>query len=151
MGVFIWRRASPLGRARPSKRAGFHLLFRFGISGGGTATRLALKTVEDQVLNFRRKGSTVALFLLTDGDSNVGGNPNKVAKRLRDKHIHNVEIYVVGIGKKVKHKSLRQLASRGEKEHIFAVKDFRALRKVKKWIVKYPSIGKKLIKRNITY
>ena len=26
-GVFIWRRASPLGRASPSKRAGFHLAF----------------------------------------------------------------------------------------------------------------------------
>ena len=26
-GVFIWRKASPLGRASPSKKAGFHLAF----------------------------------------------------------------------------------------------------------------------------
>ena len=26
-GVFTWRRASPLGRASPTKRAGFHLAF----------------------------------------------------------------------------------------------------------------------------
>ena len=26
-GVFIWRNASPLGRASPSKRAGFHLAY----------------------------------------------------------------------------------------------------------------------------
>ena len=26
-GVFTWRRASPLGRASPTKRTGFHLAF----------------------------------------------------------------------------------------------------------------------------
>ena len=29
-GVFTWRRASPLGRASPTKRAGFHLAFIWG-------------------------------------------------------------------------------------------------------------------------
>ena len=37
-GMFIWRRASPLGKASPSERVEFHLVFRWEFSGPSSRT-----------------------------------------------------------------------------------------------------------------
>ena len=84
------------------------------------------------------------MFIVTDGNSNIGGSPKKSADVL--KKIEKLEVYVVGIGTKVKDQSLRNLAS-GEtydeiKKHIFHIKDYNGLRKIKKWIAIMPKKGK---------
>ncbi len=85
-----------------------------------------------------RPDSTKALFLLTDGGSNFGGSPRNAAKILKNE---DVEIYVIGIGKKVmRDKSLRTLASNDE--NVFAIKGYKDLKKVKKMIVNRPVKGK---------
>ena len=73
----------------------------------------------------KRSDSTKALFLITDGESNVGGSPKKAADRLKK---DGVEIYVIGVGKKVRDDSLKRLAS--NPKHVFEVKNFRDLKKI---------------------
>jgi uncharacterized protein YegL len=85
----------------------------------------------------KRPDSTKALFLITDGESNVGGSPKKAAEKLKNEE--NVEIYVIGIGSKVRDESLRILASNDE--NVFAVESFKDLKKVKKMIVTRPAKG----------
>ncbi len=106
---------------------------------GATGTRLALDMVRKVILpSSKRPDSTKALFLLTDGDSNVGGSPRKAADILKNEE--DVEIYVIGIGKKVRDESLRTLASNDE--NVFAIKSYEDLNKVKKMIVNRPVKGK---------
>ncbi|XP_028411074.1 complement factor B-like isoform X2 [Dendronephthya gigantea] len=101
---------------------------------GGTATRLALEKVENVILpSSVRYNTTKAMFIVTDGESNVGGSPKKAADRLKNE---NVEIYVIGIGKKVRHESLRALASKDE--NIFTIESYKDLNKVKKKLVNMP-------------
>lgn len=87
----------------------------------------------------KRPDSTKALFLITDGESNVGGSPKTSAKILKNEH--DVEIYVIGIGKKVRDESLRNLASKDE--NVFTIRSYKDLKKVKKMIVTLPMKGKK--------
>ena len=108
---------------------------RIQYTRGATATRLALDMVRNLILpSAKRPGSTKALFLVTDGESNVGGSPKKAADVLKNEE--NVEIYVIGIGKKVRDQSLRELAS--EDKNVFAVASFKDLKKVKKKVVNRP-------------
>ena len=109
------------------------------LSGGGTATRLALDMVRKVVLpSSKRSDSTKALFLITDGESNVGGSPKKAADQLKK---DGVEIYVIGVGKKVRDESLKRLASKAE--NVFQVKKFRDLKTLKRKIAILPTKGKK--------
>ena len=114
--------------------------------GGATATRLALDEVRKTIIPVGRSdsGSTTAVFIVTDGNSNIGGKPKKAADVL--KKINKLEIYVVGIGTKVKHQSLKDLASGKsndeKKKHIFHIKNFKGLKKIKKWIAIMPKKGK---------
>ena len=78
----------------------------------------------------KRPDSTKALFLITDGESNVGGSPQKAADYLKKEK--DVEIYVIGIGKKVRDESLKRLASGAKK--VFPVKSFKDLKKLKRKI-----------------
>ena len=63
-------------------------------SGGGTAAAMALELVQKAVAPMARRGSHKALMLITDGKSNIGGFPKKIAKVLRE--IYGLEIYAVG-------------------------------------------------------
>jgi hypothetical protein len=74
--------------------------------------------------------------LVTDGESNVGGPPKKAANILKK----DVEIYVIGIGKKVGDDSLRQLASKHD--NVFAIRSYKHLNKVRNMIVNRPVKGK---------
>lgn len=62
--------------------------------GGGTATAMALELVQTAVAPMARSGSHKALMFITDGKSNIGGSPKKIAKELRE--IYGFEIYAVG-------------------------------------------------------
>ena len=62
--------------------------------GGGTATAMALELVQTVVAPIARRGSHKAMMFITDGKSNIGGSPKKIAKELRD--IDGFEIYAVG-------------------------------------------------------
>ena len=107
-------------------------------SGGGTATRLALDMVRNLIIpSSKRPDSKKALFLITDGESNVGGSPKKAANYLKNKE--KVEIYVIGIGKKVRDESLRGLASKAE--NVFPLKSFKDLKKLKRKIAILPKQG----------
>lgn len=97
-----------------------------------------MNEVEKTILPSARKGSVKALFIITDGNSNIGGKPKKAAEVLKRK---KVEIYVVGIGKKVTQESLYDLASEPKKEHVFNIKAYKDLKKVRRKIVVPP--GKK--------
>ena len=85
----------------------------------------------------KRSDSTKALFLITDGEANVGGSPKKAADQLEEA---GVEIYVIGVGKKVKDESLKRLAS--NPENVFPVKKFRDLETIKRKIAILPTKGR---------
>ena len=99
---------------------------------------MALEEVRKVILpSSKRPDSTKALFLVTDGESNVGGSPRKAADHLKKQE--NVEIYVIGIGKKVRHESLKRLAS--NPENVFQVKNFKDLKTLKEKIAILPAKG----------
>ena len=61
--------------------------------GGATASADALKKVKDVVVPHKRFGSDGVLIFITDGKSNTGGPPQKLAAKLRE---DDFEIYVIG-------------------------------------------------------
>ena len=62
--------------------------------GGATASSPALKMVKDVVVPQARKDSHRVMMFITDGRSNVGDPPQKIAKYLRENE--NFEIYAIG-------------------------------------------------------
>ena len=84
----------------------------------------------------KRPNSVKALFLITNGESNVGGSPKKAADVLKK----DVGIFVVGIGKKVRDDSLRQMASKHD--NVFSIRSYKHLNKVKKMILNLHVKGK---------
>ncbi|XP_067016857.1 complement factor B-like isoform X1 [Acropora muricata] len=94
--------------------------------GGGTATAMALELVQTAVAPMARSGSHKALMFITDGKSNIGGSPKKIAKDLRE--IYGFEIYAVAVGRKPSMYELSEIASSGE-EYIIRVKSYEKLQK----------------------
>lgn len=94
--------------------------------GGGTATAMALKMVDENVAPSARKDSHKVIMFITDGMSNIGGSPLGIAKKLRDRK--KFTIYTIAIGRKIKHQELYDIASPGE-EHIIYVKSYEKLQK----------------------
>ncbi|XP_015777234.1 PREDICTED: complement factor B-like isoform X2 [Acropora digitifera] len=94
--------------------------------GGGTATAMALELVQTAVAPMARSGSHKALMFITDGKSNIGGSPKKIAKELRE--IYGFEIYAVAVGRKPSMYELSEIASSGE-EYIIRVKSYEKLQK----------------------
>eukprot|EP00795_Rhopilema_esculentum_P010789 gene10789-19588_t len=111
-------------------------------SGGGTGTRLALDTVRLNVLPQTRKFAKKVLFLITDGNYNIGGDPAPNAKVLRD---DGVEIFTVGVSGFVSREGLEELASLPFQRHIWMIKDYEMFGKLKKLVnesfVDYTSCG----------
>ena len=94
--------------------------------GGGTATRLALDMVRKIVAPNTRPSAQKVLFFITDGNSNIGGSPEKAANMLRKRK--EFEIYAIGVGKKPKRRELMNIASEPYGEHVLAVKDHATLK-----------------------
>lgn len=93
-------------------------------AGGGTATRLALETVRKFVAPITRKRAQKVLFFITDGHSNIGGKPEKAARKLRNDH--DFQIYAIGVGKEPKVRELMAIATeQGEGEkYVLSVADY---------------------------
>ena len=114
--------------------------------GGVTETKLALVAVRNLILpSSRRLESKKALFLLTDG-----GGSNGATKQIADclKNEEDVEIYVIGIGRKIRDLSLRSLASKYQ--NVFAIKGYNDLIRAVKIIVEMSFRGKKELHRKIS-
>ena len=62
--------------------------------GGATASADALKLVRDVVSPQARFDSDRVLIFITDGKSNVGGSPKRVAQKLHEED--HFEIYAIG-------------------------------------------------------
>ena len=71
----------------------------------------------------KRRHSTKALFLVTDGPPNAAGVVRKAADQLKKE---GVEIYAIAVGKNAGKTSLRRLASKVE--NVFPVKSFKDLK-----------------------
>ena len=98
--------------------------------GGGTATRAALDTVRNVIAPMTRKSAQKVLFFITDGHSNIGGSPEKAAKKLRKQY--DFQIYAIGVGKKPKLRELRSIASvpaNEDEEYVISVKNFKDFEK----------------------
>nr|AND61522.1 factor B2b protein [Exaiptasia diaphana] len=107
---------------------------------GGTASAQALELAAAKVFVTRKSQRQRVLFFITDGMSNIGGSPIKKAKILRnrpDKGGFNVDIYAIGIGKKVAdpsnnmYKELYDIASPGV-DHVIIVESFKHLNNASK-------------------
>lgn len=100
--------------------------------GGGTATKLALNLVLRDVVPETRNNSKKALFLITDGKSNTGGDPEEDARFLRD--TYDFEIFAIGVSGSVNKKELESIASEPFRTHVYLLKDFESLVKLKELI-----------------
>lgn len=99
---------------------------------GGTATRLALNKTIEEIVPETRELSKKALFLITDGRSNIGGDPASDAMILRDSC--DFEIYTIGVTDSVDEQELRSIASEPFRTHVFLLKNFEDLTKLKELI-----------------
>ena len=62
--------------------------------GGATASALALDMVRRDVVSLARRDSKRAMMFITDGMSNIGGPPEKIADFLRKQE--GFEIFAIG-------------------------------------------------------
>lgn len=85
----------------------------------------------DNVLNQTRPFAKKVLFLLTDGNYNVGGDPAPSAMYLRER---GFEIFTVGISHYVNREKLEHLASLPFSKHVWLIKDFDMLQKLKELV-----------------
>lgn len=91
-----------------------------------------------QVLNETRSFAKKVLFLLTDGNYNVGGDPAPNADYLRKK---GFEIFTIGISEHVNREKLEILASLPLSKHVWFIKDFNMLEKLKE-LVNNSNVGR---------
>jgi len=64
------------------------------------------------------------VVLLTDGNSNKGGDPSGCAKLLT---ASGIEVFAVGIGSGISRAELQSVASHGDAKHVLSVRGFDAL------------------------
>jgi uncharacterized protein YegL len=88
--------------------------------GGATSTTRLIEFIVEKIVHQTRSECKKALFVISDGENNWKGDPEKKARRL--KSLENFEIYTIAIGDSwVGWDSLKRLASGSE--HFFAVRD----------------------------
>ncbi|CAH1270981.1 F2 [Branchiostoma lanceolatum] len=105
-----------------SKRKVLRQLRQLQPEGGGTALTDALQTVLNDVLPVTRVGAKRALFIITDGKSNVGASPGVFARRLREEEAF--EVFAVGVGANIDKNELNSVASQPFTSHVFLINDF---------------------------
>lgn len=111
----------------PSKEEGIEILANldYKAKAGGTATSYALNKTIEEIQPETRNTSKKALFLITDGQSNMGGDPSLEAMILRDSC--DFEIYAIGVTDDVDEQELRDIASEPFRTHVHLLKDFEDL------------------------
>ncbi|XP_070570995.1 complement factor B-like isoform X1 [Ptychodera flava] len=100
----------------------------------GTATSHALKTVREVMIPqaegvLDRPHANKAMFMITDGRSNIGGDPSAEAKKLQEDF--DVDIHCIGVGHDVSKKQLSGISSSPLREHLFFIADYRRL----EWLI----------------
>ncbi|XP_077995023.1 complement C2-like isoform X2 [Glandiceps talaboti] len=101
----------------------------------GTATTDALRMVRTVMIpqtnaNLHRPDAKKAVFLITDGRSNMGGNPTQEANALKDPEF-DVAVHCVGVGNGVSKGQLKDIASTPTKEHLFLIDTYDRLQ----WLI----------------
>ena len=96
---------------------------------GGTATSIALNKTIEEIVPETRNNSKKALFLITDGRSNIGGDPSREASLLRVSC--KFEIYAIGVTNSVDEQELRSIASKPFRTHVHLLETFDDLTKLK--------------------
>lgn len=99
---------------------------------GGTATSYALNKTINEIVPETRNTSKKALFLITDGRSNIGDDPALDAMLLRDSC--DFEIYAIGVTNSVDERELRSIASEPFRTHVHLLEKFEDLTKLKQLI-----------------
>ena len=94
-------------------------------NGGWTATGSALQRAI-QIFNGSRKNGRKVIFLLTDGESNIGITPKIPANILKNKM--GIDMFVLGISIYVAAKELTSIAS--STDHVFRVRHYNDLNKI---------------------
>ncbi|GIY37008.1 uncharacterized protein CDAR_306271, partial [Caerostris darwini] len=99
-------------------------------SGGGTDMKEAFVDVFTLVTPNAREQAKRALFLLTDGEPNIGDieDTKSLAKQLKERNEY--EIFTVGIGRGINRQLLSELASEPLISHIFIMDNYMDLRTV---------------------
>lgn len=118
--------------AMPSKEEGIAFLENLDYEAGGTATSYALNKTIEEIEPETRNSSKKALFLITDGRSNVGGDPSYEAIILRE--TLDFEIYAIGVTDSVDEQELRDIASEPFRTHVHLLEKFEDLTKLKELI-----------------
>ncbi|GBL82024.1 hypothetical protein AVEN_50597-1 [Araneus ventricosus] len=97
--------------------------------GGGTAMQEALMNVFTRLPPLRQQAKK-AIFMLTDGEPNIGDVEEALyfAKQLREKR--DFEIFTVGIGRGINRQLLTKLASEPIVSHVFIMDKYTDLRHV---------------------
>jgi len=118
--------------AMPNKEVAIATLENLNFIAGGTATSLALNRTIEEIVPETRNNSKKALFLITDGRSNIGGDPTPDAMILRDSC--DFEIYAIGVTNSVDEQELRSIASEPFRTHVHLLEKFEDLTKLKELI-----------------
>ena len=114
-------------------------------TGGSTSVNVAFDYIVDVILSEARNDCKIALFLLSDGQNNWGGNPETKATEL--KTTSNVEIYTIAIGESQKGwDSLKRIAS--GHDNFYAVREPGDIEKFARKAVEVP-LGKHNCKRRL--
>ena len=114
-------------------------------TGGSTFVNVAFDYIVDVILSEARNDCKIALFLLSDGQNNWGGNPETKATEL--KTTSNVEIYTIAIGESQKGwDSLKRIAS--GHDNFYAVREPGDIEKFARKAVEVP-LGKHNCKRRL--
>ncbi|XP_071948174.1 complement factor B-like [Antedon mediterranea] len=92
--------------------------------GKGTNTNAGLNALLENVIPTAKRNLPEtdlepqrAVFLLTDGESNTGGKPYKLADKLREEH--DAKIHCIGISENVNKEELRDIANTPNSEYYF--------------------------------
>ncbi|XP_023242199.1 uncharacterized protein LOC111640420 [Centruroides sculpturatus] len=102
--------------------------------GGGTAMTFALDKVIGNCVTLLRQKAKRAIFLLTDGENNVGQVPPEVtANDLKTDF--EFEIFTVGIGQDINVNQLVKIASTPQKNHVFLLKKYSDLNDIL-WLIR---------------
>lgn len=118
--------------AMPNKHEGIATLENLNYIAGGTATSYALNKTINEIVPETRNTSKKALFLITDGRSNIGDDPALDAMLLRDSC--DFEIYAIGVTNSVDERELRSIASEPFRTHVHLLEKFEDLTKLKQLI-----------------
>ncbi|GFR07272.1 uncharacterized protein TNCT_397541 [Trichonephila clavata] len=96
-------------------------------NGGGTAMQQAIMSVFTFLPPLRQKAKK-ALFMITDGEPNIGEEEDTLffADELKNKE--DYEIFTVGIGKGINRQLLSKLASEPLISHVFILENYAQLR-----------------------